>query len=289
MKKHLIAGLLFFVLSVVLCACGDKNVVGIDEQVSGESVKIIDVDLTDEYYGIGVDKENTDLLDQINEYIKKIQESGELDELIDRYLSGGEPNIVTSEELDKSKDQLVVASTLDFEPFEYGEEGAFCGIDMELVEGLADYLNKELVIINSSFDTMFFSVKQHKCDICIGGISITDERREYVDFSEPYYSTAQVLAAQVDDDTFDDAKTSEQVESILRNMDSKTIVGVENLTTAQNYFNGENDSNREFPITVRGYSDMETAISALSMGECNYVVGDYTTVKSFVDKVNGAE
>ena len=63
---------------------------------------------------------------------------------------------------------------------------------------------------------------------------------------------------------------------------------MENLTTAQEYCEG-NDEFEGFPLTVKGYRDMETAIGEMINGDCQYVVGDYTAAKRFVDKANGAE
>ena len=132
---------------------------------------------------------------------------------------------------------------------------------------------------------MFLSVNQHKCDICIGGISITKKRKKYVDFSEPYYYTSQSVVVPAGNTEFDEAKTAEDVEKILREKGSGTIVGVENLTTAQNYCEGSNGYNG-FGMSVKGYRDIETAIGALISGDCQYVVGDYATAKWFADKAN---
>ncbi len=288
MKKSFAIGLSIIMLMVSAAGCGGRRIVGDDAVSSKERVKIIDIALTEEQYGIGVDKDQGDLLAAVNDFIDEIKQSGELDEIIDRYMTGGEAHLVTSAEMDESKDQIIVASTLDFEPFEYGEVGAYYGIDMEIAELLADYLEKELVIVNSSFETMFLSVKQHKCDICIGGISITEERKEKVAFSKPYYVTAQSLIVPVGNTEFDEAKSAGEVEAILRGKDASETIGVENLTTAQEYCEG-NDEFEGFPLTVKGYRDMETAIGEMINGDCQYVVGDYTAAKRFVDKANGAE
>ena len=287
MKKRLAIGLSAVVLFLSLSACGSKEVVGVDDDAAGK-VKIVDIELTEERYGIGVDKDKGGLLAAVNAYISEAKESGELDEIIDRNMNGGEAKLVLSAEPDDTRDQLVVASTLDFEPFEYGEVGEYYGIDMEIIERLAEYLNKDLVIVNSSFETMFLSVKQHKCDICIGGISITDARKEYVDFSDPYYTTAQSLIVPLENTEFDQAQNAEDVEAILRTKDAASVIGVENLTTAQIYCEGGEDF-EGFPATIKGYKDIETALGALVGGECQYVVADHASAKRFVDKINGEQ
>ena len=82
-------------------------------------VKVIEYDLTDEQYAFGVDKDQPELLEQVNAFIAKIQEDGTFDTICDKYFSDGEPAAVESAEYDASKDQLVVATNASFEPFEY--------------------------------------------------------------------------------------------------------------------------------------------------------------------------
>ena len=83
------------------------------------TAKVIDIDLTDEEYAFGVDKNQPELLEQTNAFIQKIKDDGTLDEICDKYFGSGEPEGVESAELDSSKDQLVVATNAAFEPFEY--------------------------------------------------------------------------------------------------------------------------------------------------------------------------
>ncbi|MBQ7677459.1 MAG: transporter substrate-binding domain-containing protein [Lachnospiraceae bacterium] len=288
MMKKILAVTLIAASVFSMCACTKKDIVGADAGETSEELKVISTTLTEEQYGIGVDKDKPELLAQVNAFLAESRKSGELDEIIDRYLEGGEPKLVTSAELDKDKDQLVVVSTLDFEPFEYGEIGKYYGIDMEIIERLADYLDKELVIINSSFETMFLSVKQHKCDICIGGITITDERKQLVDFSEPYFITGLAIAVPVDNTEFDNVKNVTDMEMILKSKSEDETIGVENLTTAQAYCKGE-DGYEGLGMTVKGYRDLEAAIIGLEDGECQYVLGDQVPVEMFVNRTNGKE
>ena len=58
---------------------------------------------------------------------------------------------------------------------------------MEIAALFAQELGKELVIENMDFDAVCLSVGQHKCDIAMAGLTINEEREEYVTFSDPYY------------------------------------------------------------------------------------------------------
>ena len=121
-------------------------------------VKVIEYDLTDEQYAFGVDKDQPELLEQVNAFIAKIQEDGTFDAICDKYFSDGEPAAVESAEYDASKDQLVVATNASFEPFEYVDGDSYKGIDMEIASLLAQELGKELVIENMDFDAVCLSV-----------------------------------------------------------------------------------------------------------------------------------
>ena len=111
MKKFLSVFLTAALAVSMLAGCGSK----------GETVtaKVIDIDLTNEEYAFGVDKNQPELLEKTNEFIAKIKSDGTLDEICKKYFSDGEPEAVKSATLDTSKDQLVVATNAAFEPFEY--------------------------------------------------------------------------------------------------------------------------------------------------------------------------
>ncbi|MBQ9632722.1 MAG: transporter substrate-binding domain-containing protein, partial [Lachnospiraceae bacterium] len=246
-----------------------------DPSVSGKLVKLVKIDLTEEMYGIGVDKAQPELLEQVNAFIEEIQKNGEFDEICNHYFGDGEPKPVEFVEENPKKDQLIVGTAMDFEPFEYRQGDKYYGIDLELANLLAKRLGKELVIVNSSFEMMFMSVKEHRCDLCLGAITINDSRKEYFEFSEPYYTVAQWLIVPEGNTEFDDARTAEDVQDILKGKDRTTVVGVENLTTAQYYCEGSEQYGYEgFPVTVKPYRDASAAIEAMIDGEVDYVMGD---------------
>ena len=153
MKKKVLTVLLTAVMAISLMGCGGSKEK--EEATDGsKTAKVIDVDLSNEEYAFGVDKDQPELLEQVNAFIAKIKEDGTLDEICDKYFGGGEPTPVESAKLDPSKDQLVVATNAAFEPFEYTKGDAFVGIDMELAVLLAEELDKELVIQNMDFDAV---------------------------------------------------------------------------------------------------------------------------------------
>ena len=86
---------------------------------TAKTAKVIDIDLTDEEYAFGVDKDQPELLEKVNAFIKEIKDNGKFDEICSHYFGDGEPVGVESAAYDASKDQLVVATNAAFEPFEY--------------------------------------------------------------------------------------------------------------------------------------------------------------------------
>ena len=250
-------------------------------------VRVIDIDLTSEQYAFGVNKDETDLLEKTNEFIAKIMEDGTFDEICDHYFGDGEPVMVKSAEYDESKDQLVVATNAGFEPFEFMKGEDYCGIDMEMASLLADYLGKELVIQNMDFDAVCLSVGQGKCDIAMAGLTITESRKDQVAFTDSYYNASQKLIVAADDTTFDDCKTAEDVEAILKTFDSKTKVGVQNGTTGQFYVQGSEDLGFEgYDMTLTGYKNGSLAVQDLLNGNLDYVIIDAAPAASITAAIN---
>ena len=190
MKKALkvISLMLVAVLMVMsFAACGSKDDTATGSDTSKEAktpaVKVIDVNLTDEEYAFGVDKNQPELLEKVNSFIAEIKANGTFDAICNKYFAGGTPDVIKSAALDSTKDQLVVATNAAFEPFEYTNGDGYSGIDMEIAKALADYLGKELVIQNMDFDSVCLSVGQHKCDVAMAGLTVKAEREESMSLS----------------------------------------------------------------------------------------------------------
>ena len=253
-------------------------------------VKVIEYDLTDEQYAFGVDKDQPELLEQVNAFIAKIQEDGTFNEICDKYFSDGEPAAVESAEYDASKDQLVVATNASFEPFEYVDGDSYKGIDMELASLLAEELGKELVIENMDFDAVCLSVGQHKCDIAMAGLTINEEREEYVTFSDPYYKASQRLVTLADDTAFDDCKDAASVEEILKGLSKNDKIGVQQGTTAQYFIEGSDDWGFEgLPAECVPYKSGSLAVQDMINGNVKYVIIDAAPAESITKAINAMQ
>ena len=287
MKKSMkvLAMVMALVLMVsAFAACGSDT-----DAAKTPAVKIININLTEEEYAFGVDKNQPELLEQVNAFIAEIKENGKMEEIFNKYFKEGTPTPVTSAALDETKDQLVVATNAEFPPFEYTEGDQYLGVDMEIAYLLAQKLGKELVIQNMDFDAVCLSVGSHKCDIAMAGLTINEERKESVTFSDSYYQASQKLIVKGDDTTFDDCTTADQVVAKLQSMDSSVKIGFQNGTTGQSYTESTGDfESNAFKVTPVGYQNGALAVQDMVNGNLNYVIIDAAPAQSIADSVNAA-
>ena len=292
MKKKLLSVVLAAACVLSMAACGGKSNDSADDKKSDGAVtaKVIDIDLTDEEYAFGVDKNQPELLEQTNAFIQKIKDDGTLDEICDKYFGSGEPEGVESAELDSSKDQLVVATNAAFEPFEYTKGDTYYGIDMEIASLLAKELGKELVIQNMDFDAVCLSVSQQKCDIAMAGLTINEERQEYVTFTDSYYKASQRLIVRSDDTAFDGCKTADDVAAKLAELDSSVSIGVQAGTTGQYYVEGDEDWGFDgLEAKCVTYKSGSLAVQDMLNGSIQYVIIDAAPAAAISSAINDVQ
>mgnify|MGYP001624299159 CR=1 FL=1 len=108
----------------------------------------------------------------------------------------------------RNENELVMVTEAGFAPYEFYENGEIVGVDIEIGKEIAKELGKELVVKDIAFDFIINEVKSGKADFGAAGMSITDERKEEVDFSIEYVVSNQVVVVRKDSDikTLDDIK-----------------------------------------------------------------------------------
>ena len=167
-----------------------------------DGLKIIDIPLSSENYGIAVDKAQDSLKDQINTILA--DKWADIASIMAKYEAGLEATYVGVESAEKNVDnaagQLVVATNAEFAPWEYLEGDKYYGIDMEIANLIATELGLELVIEDMDFDNVVGSVGKQGIDIAMSGITITAERMDVVNFCNPYY-TESIVVVCLEDDT----------------------------------------------------------------------------------------
>ena len=266
---------------------GDSAATEATTAAAAKKVKVIEYNLTDEEYALGVDKAQPELLAQVNEILKQVKSDGTLDKICNNYFGDGTPVAVQSAVADSSKDQLVVATNAAFEPFEYTKGKDFYGIDMELAAYIAEKLGKELVIQNMEFDAVCLSVGQHKCDIAMAGLTISEDRKEYVNFSDAYYEASQRLIVKGTDTTFDACKSADDVKAILDSLTEDKKIGCQQGTTGNSFIEGSEDLG--FPglkAKAVAYKSGSLAVQDLINGGVDYVIIDSAPAASIAKAIN---
>ena len=277
--KKIVALLLALVLALgCLAGCGKST-----------KVKVIDLPLSTEEYAFAVSKEDSAFLGQVNAFLKKINDDGTFDKICNNYFGDGTPMAIESAALDTKKDQLVVATSTGFEPFEMVDEsGKYSGVDLEMAYYLAEELGKELVIQDMDFEAVVNAVQSGKCDIGMAGLSVTPDRQKVVTFSDTYYNASQVVITMEDDTTFDNCKTGEDVAKILADLGADSKVGCQTGTTGELYITGDEGYGfAGLTAEAATYKYVALAITAMQQGQVDYVIADNGPAKAISAKLNG--
>ena len=198
----------------------------------------------------------------------------------------------------KEENKLVMATNAAFPPYEFKDGDKIVGIDAEIAAAIAEKLGMELVIEDVDFGAVLTGVAEGKYDMGMAGITVTDERKETMDFSDTYATGIQVIIvkdgstiASLDDIFEFDAEGNP---TALKNPDMK--VGVQENTTGDIYSSsaitgwGFNDLNEDESIKtdrVVRYKTGAEAVSALKSDKVDCVIIDNEPAKSFVEANDG--
>ena len=92
---------------------------------------------------------------------------------------------------------VVVGTNAEFPPFEFRDkDNEIIGFDVDLVKAIAREAGFEVRFVNHAFDTLITSLAGGRIQLIAAGLTITDERKELIDFSAPYYSSALVMVVR---------------------------------------------------------------------------------------------
>lgn len=188
-----------------------------------------------------------------------------------------------SETTDESADNtLVMATNAEFPPYEYHENDAdgndqIVGIDAEIAQAIADKLGMELTIEDMEFDSIIASVQSGKADFGMAGMTVTDERKESVNFTTSYAKGVQVVIVPKDSPiaSVDDLSAE----------GANYTVGVQTSTTGDLYATW--DLEDEGLATIERYSKGADAVNALLNEKIDCVIIDNEPAKAFVAANDG--
>lgn len=167
--------------------------------------------------------------------------------------------------------KLTMATNAAFPPYEMTtDDGGFEGIDVELAQALADKLGLELQIDDMDFDAALLSVQQGKADVVIAGVTVTDERKLVMDFTDTYAGGVQaIIVPEGSDITGPDDLTGKKV-------------GTQRGTTG--YLSCIDKLGED---SVTAYDNGLTAVQALNNGQVDCVVIDDAVARELAASNSG--
>ena len=92
-----------------------------------------------------------------------------------------------------SADTIIIGTNAEFPPFEYLEQGKIAGFDIDLMNEISKIIGKKIEFKNMAFDSLLIAMQAGKINCIISGMTATDERRQHVNFSEPYFISKQAV------------------------------------------------------------------------------------------------
>lgn len=252
--------MLALVMAASLCACGSKQV----------NLKILDTEYAVEDYAIAIAKENDQLLSDVDAALNELIADGTLQKIVDKYISGVDHGLTFGN--DGANGTLTMGTNAEFPPYEYYDGENIVGIDAEVAAAIADKLGKTLVIEDMAFDSIIVAIQTGKIDMGMAGMTVTDERKESVNFTTSYATGVQVVIVREDskitsvDDLFADG--------------ANYNIGVQTGTTGDLYSTW--DLEDEGKATIQRYNKGADAVQALVSGKVDCVIIDNEPAKAFV-------
>lgn len=158
-----------------------------------DDLKVLDIDLVTDVYAIAVKKGNSELLDSINKTIENMKADGRYEALINSFMPADGNVKIPSVEKVAGNGTVRMGTNAAFFPFEYTEGSEVVGFDATMAQYIANDFGKNLEIQDMAFDGLIAALQSDAIDFIAAGMTATEERRQNVDFSEPYYESKQVV------------------------------------------------------------------------------------------------
>ena len=166
--------------------------------------------------------------------------------------------------------KLIMCTNAEFPPYEYHDNNTIVGIDADICAAIAEKMGLELEIEDIAFDSIIPEISSGKADIGAAGMTVTEDRKQNVDFSETYAKASQVIIVTENSEVkgFDDLKGKK--------------VGVQTGTTGDIYVTGDLGDE-----CVERYAKGMEAVQALSQTKIDAVVIDGEPAKKYISEVPG--
>ncbi|MEM8596457.1 MAG: lysine/arginine/ornithine ABC transporter substrate-binding protein [Pseudomonadota bacterium] len=161
-----------------------------------------------------------------------------------------------------------------YPPFsETTSAGEVVGFDIDIANALCSEMGKSCTMVATEWDGIIPALIEGKCDAIIASMSITEERKQVIDFSEKYYQTPAKFVAAVD------AGLTDSADGL-----AGKVVGVQRGTTHQAFMEGE------FPgVELRLYATQDEAYLDLQSGRLDVIVADSIAISDGFLKTEAGE
>lgn len=179
----------------------------------------------------------------------------------------------TASSLTATDGVLVMATNAAFPPYEYKDGDDYAGIDVEIAEKIAEKLGLQLEIKDVEFGSIIGGVQTGKFDMGMAGITVNEERKQSVNFTDSYATGVQVVIVRADSAiaSLDDLKA-----------DGSMKFGVQQDTTGDIYASFSVEDGGYGEDNVIRYKTGADAVQALKTGKVDAVIIDNEPAKSFV-------
>lgn len=211
------------------------------------------------------------LVDEFNEALSQMKEDGTLEEIISQWTGETttsavpETSTASGQKATPVKDVYKIASDSSFAPFVFQDDSnKYTGIDMSLINAIAKDQGFTLDISNPGFDAAVNAVQSGQADGMIAGMSITDERKETFDFSDPYYTANAIIGV----------KKNSSIKS-YEDLKGKTV-GVKNGTASQTFLEENKD---KYGYKIKTFADASPMYDSLNAGSVDAVMDDEPIIK----------
>jgi len=179
----------------------------------------------------------------------------------------------------KKDGTLNVSTNAEFAPFEYLDGSAIVGVDVDIISAYAESIDAKANIEDMDFDAALTSVSTNHVDCAAAAITVTDVRKETMDFTNTYFEANQVAIVK-SDSAYATLATADDIIAVF-NAD-KASIGVQRGTTGESFVT---DSIED--ATAESYDNGALACKALSNGQIDAVIIDLEPAKLYCKNIAG--
>lgn len=201
----------------------------------------------------------------------------------------GEKQVDTSSKDDATVKTLTMATNATFPPYEYKEGDGFLGIDVEIAEKIAEKLDMKLEIADVEFGAIIGGVQSGKYDFGMAGLTVIEERKKSVNFSDSYATAVQSVIVNSDSTytSFEEFYTGFDADENPAGVKEGIKIGVQQDTTGDIYSSDDLENWGFGDKNVERYKSGSDAIQALKANKVTAVIIDNEPAKSFVASNDG--